>query len=99
MVKKQENRYHTFLPLIIMYFWSSYIPWQHNMDKVKVILENSCRAEARAGLRRTLAAIATVLIFWFSGADLSARNRSCRSVMMVEEEGRASERSPRKQQS
>lgn len=66
------------------------------MDKVKVIPENSCRAEARAGLHRTLAAIATVLIFWFPGTDLSARNRSCRSVVMVEEEGITFERSPRK---
>lgn len=47
-----------------MYFWSSYVPWQLKMDKVKVIPENSCRAEARAGLSRTLTAVVSVLIFW-----------------------------------
>lgn len=39
-------------------------------------VENSCRAEARAGLSRTLAAIATVLIFWFSGTGLSAETEA-----------------------
>jgi len=64
-----------------------------------VILENSCRAEARAGVSRTSAAIATIQILWLSGTDMSARNRSCSSVTMVEEEATVSERSPRKQQS
>lgn len=69
------------------------------MDKVKEVQENSYRAEARAGLRRILDAVTTVLIFWFSGMDLSARSKKRRSVAVAEEERATSERRPRKQES
>lgn len=67
--------------------------------KLKRYRKNSCRAKARAWLRRILAAVTTVLIFCFSGMNLSARNKSCRSVAVAEEERAMSERSPRKRES
>lgn len=63
-----------------------------------MIPEKSCRAEAKAGLNRTLAVIAPCTDICFSGIDLSVTNKSCRSVVVVEEEGKMSERGPRKEQ-
>lgn len=66
--------------------------------KLKRYRKNSCRAKTRAGLR-ILAAVTTVLIFCFSGMNLSARNKSCRSVAVAVEERAMSKRSPRKRES